>query len=325
VDGTGSVDQVGTTTATLSDTVSTDGLPTTVFYQYGLDGIYRRAPAPAIDEDQTTPTQVLAAGSQPEPITVSLTGLVPDAQYHFRLVAMNADGITDGPQQVLDTQADSSGSVPPPVIGVAVNAVVISGHVFIKPPKGKTLYPASTPPGPPEQGYVPLTELRDVPVGAIVDALHGTLSVIAADPRSRRTMAVRLTGAIFIITQEKRGSVPGLTTFTLVEGAFPGAPSYAACRVKTAVGTRSAGRVPERVRKKLSAKILQTLHAHDNHGSFRTSGKYSSATVRGTTWETIERCDGTETAVQQGEVVVEVFHPEKFVLLSAHHTYLAPA
>ena len=40
----------------------------------------------------------------------------------------------------------------------------------------------------------------------------------------------------------------------------------------------------------------------DGKGSFRTSGRYSAATVRGTRWLTEDRCDGTITRVVRGEV-----------------------
>ena len=39
-------------------------------------------------------------------------------------------------------------------------------------------------------------------------------------------------------------------------------------------------------------------------GRFRTNGKYSSATVRGTIWLTTDRCDGTLTTVKRGTVSV---------------------
>src|SRR5581483_2437151 len=39
-------------------------------------------------------------------------------------------------------------------------------------------------------------------------------------------------------------------------------------------------------------------------GSFRTKGKYASATVRGTLWETIDYCEGTLVRVIRGRVLV---------------------
>jgi hypothetical protein len=71
--------------------------------------------------------------------------------------------------------------------------------------------------------------------------------------------------------------------------------------------------------------VLQTLHARDNHGRFRTRGRYSAATVRGTVWDTTDRCDGTLTAVHRGVVMVTDFVRHVTVLVDAPDRYLARA
>jgi ferric-dicitrate binding protein FerR (iron transport regulator) len=70
---------------------------------------------------------------------------------------------------------------------------------------------------------------------------------------------------------------------------------------------------------------LQTLRASDNHGRFRTKGRYSSATVRGTRWTTSDLCDGTLTTVQRGTVQVFDDVTRKTITLHAGHSYLAKA
>jgi hypothetical protein len=60
-------------------------------------------------------------------------------------------------------------------------------------------------------------------------------------------------------------------------------------------------------------------------GKFRTTGKYSSATVRGTIWLTQDECDGTLTWVQRGIVSVRDFKRKKTVTVKARHSYLARA
>jgi hypothetical protein len=47
--------------------------------------------------------------------------------------------------------------------------------------------------------------------------------------------------------------------------------------------------------------------------------------VRGTRWETIDRCDGTLTKVERGTVVVRDFRKRKNVVLKAGKSYLARA
>ena len=60
-------------------------------------------------------------------------------------------------------------------------------------------------------------------------------------------------------------------------------------------------------------------------GKFRTNGKYSSATVRGTIWLTTDRCDGTLTTVKRGTVRVRDLRRHKTVTVKAGHSYLARA
>jgi hypothetical protein len=111
-----------------------------------------------------------------------------------------------------------------------------------------------------------------------------------------------------------------LSTLSLLEGAFPGAPSYASCKAHPAndhPGTRALAA-------RLSRRVLQTLHASAG-GNFRSRGRYSAATVRGTAWDTIDRCDGTLTRVQRGTVIVNDFARHKTVTVRAGHSYLAKA
>ena len=58
---------------------------------------------------------------------------------------------------------------------------------------------------------------------------------------------------------------------------------------------------------------------------FRTRGRHSAATVRGTFWETSDRCDGTLTRVRRGRVVVRDFRLRRNVLVRAGRSYLARA
>jgi hypothetical protein len=47
-------------------------------------------------------------------------------------------------------------------------------------------------------------------------------------------------------------------------------------------------------------------------GRFRTRGRYGAATVRGTKWLTLDRCDGTNVRVVRGKVSVQdLVHPNR--------------
>jgi hypothetical protein len=73
-----------------------------------------------------------------------------------------------------------------------------------------------------------------------------------------------------------------------------------------------------------SSGVVQTLHASDR-GRFRTRGHFSYGTPRGTTWDTVDRCDGTLTVVHRGTVAVFDFGRRKTIIVHAGQSYLARA
>jgi hypothetical protein len=171
------------------------------------------------------------------------------------------------------------------------------------------------------EGFIPLTETRQLPVGSEIDARRGTLELVAATDQRHRTNSAKLSGGVFTVSQRRAGLHKGLTTFTLDEGLFPGAPSYRGCGAATASSVDRRGAQSA----KLSARVVQKLEATDNHGSFQTRGRYSAATVRGTSWSTADRCDGTFTFVHRGTVEVLDFATRKTTVLKAGQGFLAPA
>ncbi len=120
---------------------------------------------------------------------------------------------------------------------------------------------------------------------------------------------------MFKLSQAGGGANKGLTTLNVVEGAFPGAPTYASCKAKAARATAHAA---------VSSRILQTLRSRAS-GRFRTRGRYASATVRGTEWTTTDRCDGTLIAVQLHAVLVQDLVKHITKLVTQGHSYLARA
>jgi large repetitive protein len=294
--------------AALEGSVNPQGLPTTAHYEYGLDSKFR-ASGPVYD--QSTPSQNVGSDFTSHTVTATLSGLVPNALYHVRLVANNSAGTTVGPDATFTTKADPPPSAPK--LGGSFNAEPVSGLVFIK-INGK---------------FIPITEVRQIPNGAIINALHGTVVLAtAAGPsgpakvsqaaRAKRkkpkvtTQTGTFGGAVFKVTQVHSG----LVTLSLVEGAgFPGAPTYASCKTHSGKATVAA----------LSKRTLQLLHGSDKHGKFRTKGRYAAATVRGTVWSTADRCDGTLTHVSRGTVVVSDFVRHKTITVHAGHSYLALA
>jgi hypothetical protein len=117
---------------------------------------------------------------------------------------------------------------------------------------------------------------------------------------------------VFRVSQARKGSNRGLTTLSLVEGAYKGGPSYASCKAK------------KKAPRAVSRRILQTLHSRAS-GRFRTRGRYAAGTVRGTRWTTSDRCDGTLISVQLHSVLVNDLVRHISVLVRAGHSYFASA
>ena len=307
---TGAPSVHGSSAAALEGSVNPQGLATTAHYEYGLDSKFR-ASGPVYD--QSTPSQNVGSDFSSHTIVTSLSGLVPNALYHVRLVATNSAGTTFGPDATFTTKEDPP--PPPPKLGGSFNAEPVKGLVFVE-INGK---------------FIPITEVRQIPNGAIINALHGTVELItsaggstsATASRAAKTKSKKPTtkvttqkgtfgGAVFKVTQVHSG----LVTLSLVEGAsFAGAPTYASCQTHSGKAAVAA----------LSKKTLQLLKGSDNHGKFRTKGRYAAATVRGTVWSIADRCDGTLTQVTRGTVVVSDLVRHKSITVRAGHSYLALA
>jgi CSLREA domain-containing protein len=278
--------------AALSGSVNPEGTPTQAFFQYGLDLSERGPGASTVLYDQSTPVQQVGSDATNHTVTAPLSGLLPGALYHVRLVAISAAGTTFGPDQTFTTA--QAAAPPPPVLGQTGNVKPVTGTVFIKSPSGQ---------------FIPLTGATKIPNGSQIDALHGSLQVITAIGKGKTEQGI-FGGAVFKFTQARTG----LTTLSLIEGAFPGAPSFSTCKPHKAGESASVA----------SGRTLQLLHASAN-GKFRTSGRYSAATVRGTKWTIADRCDGTLTHDIVHSVVVTDFVHHRTIVLHAGQSYLAKA
>ena len=199
--------------------------------------------------------------------------------------------------------------IAPPILGQAVDASVVSGKIFVKFPAGYASEALAK-----GTGFVPLTQARQIPVGSQIDARSGVLQLVTASTKARVTFSGDFRGAVFSVTQGKSRSAQGLTTLSLLDGV-DGAASYRACA--------RIGKVPDAASAKARPKVLQQLRA-TAHGRFRTTGRFASATVRGTAWGTLDQCDGTLTIVRRGTVLVTDFtQHNKTILVHAGHSYPA--
>jgi hypothetical protein len=215
-----------------------------------------------------------------------------------------------------DDQDTSDGSLPP-VPGKTFDARVVSGDVFIKYPPGAGPRAAVTPP----KGFVPLKGAANIPMGAQLDTRSGRVAVTsAADTGARKTQTADFYDGIFQVKQAVPKKKPRKPAALITDLVLKGEPSRSECAPLK--GARAAA---DAAKKKRGPKSVLGSLWGNGKGKFRTNGKYSSATVRGTIWLTQDRCDGTLTTVKRGTVSVRDFKRRRTVSVKAGHSYLARA
>ena len=206
--------------------------------------------------------------------------------------------------------------LPPPVPGKSVNVQVVSGQVLIRRPGSGRARQAG-----PTKGFVPLTGAANVPVGSQLDTSKGRVALTsAADTGGGKTQTSDFYQGIFAVKQsvpKKKPRKPkALVTDLVMKGEIPRS------QCAPLKGARSAADVA--TKKKGPKAVLGKLWG-SGKGKFRTDGKYSAATVRGTIWLVQDRCEGTLTKVTRGTVQVRDFKRKKTVTVKAGHSYLARA
>lgn len=206
---------------------------------------------------------------------------------------LNPDGTIGGP------------TAPPPVRGQSVVTRELRGEVFVRFPASAATFRDDGPRAVFAQaGFIPLRQAANVPIGTLVEATRGTPRPPAAEGarRSNPTTAVVSAGQFPVLQSRGR-------TATTEMRMFGG--DFAACGSRKP-GARAAG----------SSRRVRRLRAN-GRGRFRTRGRYSTATVRGTNWTVEDRCNGTLTRVSTGTVVVRDLVRRRTVRLRARQTYIA--
>jgi hypothetical protein len=170
--------------------------------------------------------------------------------------------------------------------------------------------PAAITPGP-SPGFVPLKGAANVPMGSKLDTEEGRVALTSAADLVGRTQRAEFHAGTFQVRQQREKKPT--TELRLASSSFV---SYAnACGAKVS-GTRAAAAK--------SKKRVGRLFG-SGKGRFRTRGRFSAASVRGTIWLTEDRCNGTLTQVTKGKVAVFDFGLSKRVTVRSGHSYLARA
>lgn len=230
-------------------------------------------------------------------------GLTP-GDYRLSVRAIDAAGNTSqeaqrsftvaAPQPMQPTPTATPSPAPPVVVptptpekGETVVVRPTRGTVKIRLPGSKT--------------FTELQTIDDLPLGATIDTKAGRIQ-LRFESAPGKVQIGTFYGGIFTVRQ-----IGKVLDLKLSETLAP-------CPKRKGKGKASGA--PSKKKKPKKRKLWG-----DGKGSFRTSGKHSAATVRGTRWLVEDSCAGTLTRVTQG--VVSVRHGKKTVLLRAGKKYLA--
>jgi hypothetical protein len=138
---------------------------------------------------------------------------------------------------------------------------------------------------------------KGIPLGSEVDVRKGRVTLTAIGKRGASTDKAEFYDGMFVVTQ--RGGVTDLKLSEPLDCA-----------------KRSSARASQKKPKKRKLWGKGT-------GKFRTTGSYSAATVRGTTWLVQDTCTTTLTRVTQGVVAVRDNVKRKTILVKKGKRYTA--
>jgi hypothetical protein len=273
----------------------------------------------AVATDPLAPGQYTAQATQANGTSNGVS-----APTTFSVVAPGSPGGGSSSQQTpgdrdndgIPDDVDTSDGSLPPIPGKSFDARVVSGDVFIKYPPGQGPR-AVTPP----KGFVPLKGAANVPIGSQLDTRKGRVAITsAADTGGAKTQTSDFYQGIFQVKQTVPKKKPKKPAGLITDLVLKGEPPRSECAPLKGAASAAAAKKKKRGAKSVLGKLWG-----NGKGKFRTSGKYSSATVRGTIWLTQDRCDGTLTSVKRGTVSVRDFKRRKTVTVKAGHSYLARA
>ena len=155
-----------------------------------------------------------------------------------------------------------------------------------------------------------LQDTAQLPLGCTIDATKGVVTLAAADIEGKAQKADFFDGAFSVkqVTEnEKVGKKKRKVLVTELK-LDVAAPTDCKAKSKPIAAARRGGRLWGRGR-----------------GRYRTRGRRGAGTVRGTTWLTEERCEGTYFKVTKGFIDVRDFTRKKTVLVKTGKSYLAKA
>ncbi len=161
---------------------------------------------------------------------------------------------------------------------------------------------------------MPLKGAQQIPVRSFLDTKRGTVRLTSATRVGARDADREFSTGLFQVLQSGKRSAERSHRATAQGIDLPALPAGPPRQEETA--SAAAPPPPDGASGRLRGNAK---------GRFRTRGRYSSATVRGTIWTTTDRCDGTLTKVSRGRVAVRDFRRKKNISLRRGKSYLARA
>ncbi|HEY5941589.1 MAG TPA: hypothetical protein VIT89_01850 [Solirubrobacterales bacterium] len=228
-----------------------------------------------------------------------------DGSHSFEVRATDKVGNTDATPATATFATDTtapettiaaapSGGPPKPIAGETLNLEAQQGNVQLQCPG--------------EDSSTPLVGFRQVPVGCLINTRSGVVDITASKGSSGELQNADFWGGVFVVTQPKGDNQE--------------------LKLKLA-GRRMCER--RGFEKKPFARAGRSGRGGrklwgSGKGNYSTSGSYGSATVRGTTWLVVDRCDAsTLIKVAEGTVAVRDFVKDRSLTLAAGQQYVAKA
>jgi DNA-binding beta-propeller fold protein YncE len=199
------------------------------------------------------------------------------------------------PTQQPTAKVATATTIPPPQLAVTGNVAPVSGTVLVRVPGSRT--------------FVPLSSLRQIPFGTVIEATHGHVSVTTTEPDGATQTGEFFEGE-FVLKQERNG----LVVAELTGGNFSVCPTARERAHKASAAAAHAS----------GKHVVRKLWANA-HGSFSTKGNYAAGAVQGTEWLTEDLCEGTLIRVTRDKVLVTNLVTHRHVEVTTGHKYLAKA
>jgi hypothetical protein len=157
--------------------------------------------------------------------------------------------------------------------------------------------------------YIALEHGASIPMGSVVDATRGSVTVTSAHDAKGTPQSATFRGGAFRI--EQKVSRKPVTDLIMRGGDF------SSCWHRAASSRAGEARAS-------AARARRVRHLWGSgHGRFRTRGRHGAATVRGTIWLTEDSCAGTRVTVRRGLVAVRDFPLRRTVMVPKGHSYLS--